>query len=61
FRQGEAALTRRRSGAGLGLYYSKHIVEHHGGRIWVESKEGKGARFVFTLAVDPLVAMEKSK
>jgi len=38
-----------RRGVGLGLPIAKAIVDAHGGRIWVDSEEGKGSRFCFTL------------
>jgi len=39
------------SGTGLGLTIAKEIVKLHGGRIWVESEEGKGSYFVFELPI----------
>jgi PAS domain S-box-containing protein len=41
--------TRDREGVGLGLAAVKSIVEKHGGQVWVESKEGTGSTFYFTV------------
>jgi signal transduction histidine kinase len=52
FRQMGDTMTAKPLGTGLGLPISRQIIEHFGGRLWVESAAGRGATFSFALPLN---------
>lgn len=55
FVQGEAHLARQSEGTGLGLAIARKLVGLMGGEIWLNSEEGRGSSFLFTIALGPVV------
>jgi len=53
FERIDTADTRQAGGTGIGLFLVKHLVEHHQGKIWVESELKKGSSFIFEVPIHP--------
>ncbi|MGQ9684217.1 MAG: ATP-binding protein [Anaerolineae bacterium] len=60
FQQLDGSIRRRHGGTGLGLAISKAFVELHGGRMWLESREGQGTTISFSLPAEPAPPVETS-
>jgi signal transduction histidine kinase/CheY-like chemotaxis protein len=60
FQQLDGSIRRRYGGTGLGLSISKSFVELHNGEMWIDSQEGKGTTFYFSLPIDPPAPLSDS-
>jgi signal transduction histidine kinase len=61
FEQVQNSLMRGYSETGLGLSITKYLVEMHGGKIWVESKPGKGSKFIFSMPISNGISVDIDK
>ncbi len=61
FHRGRQVSSTNYGGLGLGLYITKQIIERHGGSIWVESREGQGTTFFFSLPASQVAEAAKTQ